>query len=207
MGVGFDWANEEVAVYWRTADGKWEEFYRMPIGEYEFRPFDPEGIDETKPNHVYMRARNGRDTIGLWSYDMKNKRFDEVLYARSDVDVWDVRFHSNGWGASEQNRWRRLRHGQNACRVVRRRGGRHQQPVGRRDSVRAQRPCVESVPGWPHAGVLQQRATGPWYLLPPAGRQIGSDRQPAAALWKATRWRMWSTTPTRRGMASRSPPM
>ena len=97
LGRAFDWANQELRWYWRTEDGKWEAFYRMPVGEFEFRPFIVRGIDEIKPNHVYVTARNGRNTIGLWSYDMKNKRFDEALYARSDVDVAGVLTHSNGW--------------------------------------------------------------------------------------------------------------
>ena len=89
--------SEEYIWYWRTEDGRWEEYYRMPRGESEFRPFIVQGIDETKPNHVYVIARNGRNTFGLWSYDVKKKRFDEALYARSDVDVAGVRFHSNRW--------------------------------------------------------------------------------------------------------------
>ena len=97
FAIGEDRGAEELLWYWRTSDGKWEEFYRLPIGEYEFSPFYVMGMDDTKPHHAYVIARNGNDKQGLWSYDLKNKRFAELVYQRSDVDVAGVRFHSNPW--------------------------------------------------------------------------------------------------------------
>lgn len=97
MAQSYDLGKEERTWYWRTPDEKWQEFYRMPIGETEFRPFGVAGIDDTKPHHAYVVARNGHDKLGLWSYDMKNKRFAEEIYRRSDVDVWGVRYHFNQW--------------------------------------------------------------------------------------------------------------
>lgn len=94
---GVDRRTDELLWYWRTPEGKWEEFFRMPIGEFEFSPFFVQGMDDTKPHHVYVRARNGNDKLGLWSYDLKNKRFAELIYQRSDVDVAGVRYHSNPW--------------------------------------------------------------------------------------------------------------
>lgn len=97
FAAGANRRTDELLWYWRTPEGKWEEFFRMPIGEWEFSPFFVQGMDDTKPHHVYVRARNGNDKLGLWSYDLKNKRFAELIYQRSDVDVAGVRYHSNPW--------------------------------------------------------------------------------------------------------------
>ena len=97
MARGFDVGAEELIWYWRTPEEKWQEFYRMPRTEAEFRPFRVMGIDETKPHHAYVITRNGHDKAGLWSYDMKNGRFAEEIYRRSDVDVAGVRYHRNQW--------------------------------------------------------------------------------------------------------------
>ena len=97
MARGFDVGAEENIWYWRTPEEKWQEFYRMPRSEAEFQPFDVMGVDDTKPHHAYVIARNGHDKSGLWSFDMKNKRFAEAIYRRPDVDVWGVRYHRNPW--------------------------------------------------------------------------------------------------------------
>ena len=46
---------------------------------------------------MLVYANNGHDKVGLWSYDMQNKRFAENVYQREDVDVYGVRYHSNDW--------------------------------------------------------------------------------------------------------------
>jgi dipeptidyl aminopeptidase/acylaminoacyl peptidase len=55
------------------------------------------GLDPSVPGNVLLKAFNGDDKIGLWSYDLKTKEFEELLYRRSDVDVYGVRYHSNTW--------------------------------------------------------------------------------------------------------------
>ena len=49
------------------------------------------------PGNVLMLAHNGDDKQGLWSFNPRTKTFDELLYRRSDVDVYGVRYHSNSW--------------------------------------------------------------------------------------------------------------
>lgn len=93
---GFDLADGEFIWYVRRPGASgWEEIYRL--SEDRFDEFFIENIDETKPDHIYVAAQNGDDKTGLWSFDLNSKNPDELIYRRSDVDVYGVRYHSNSW--------------------------------------------------------------------------------------------------------------
>ena len=95
---GYDEAKRERTWMWRpTTDATWEEIHRVHIDDFEFQPFRVVAKDDAKPGHALVIARNGDDKLGLWSYDMANKRFAELIYRRGDVDVGTVWFHSNEW--------------------------------------------------------------------------------------------------------------
>lgn len=96
LARGFDLPHNELVWYWRRPGGSgWTEFHRQNFDEFE--TFEVLEIDDTKPDHVLVRANNGNDKLGLWSYDVDAKKFDELVYRRSDVDVIGLRHHSNSW--------------------------------------------------------------------------------------------------------------
>ncbi len=96
--IASDESKRELAWMWRpTPDAKWQEIHRVHADEWEFQPFNIWAKDDAKPGHALVTARNGHDTLGLWSYDMANKRFAEAIYRRGDVDVLGVWLHSNTW--------------------------------------------------------------------------------------------------------------
>ncbi|VUD66719.1 Dipeptidyl aminopeptidase BIII [Thalassocella blandensis] len=93
---GIDIQKGEYVWYYRgEKDKDWNEFYRQ--SEDSFEAFFVQGLDNSLPGHVLVVANNGHDKAGLWSYDVKNKKFGEMIYRRNDVDVMGVRFHSNKW--------------------------------------------------------------------------------------------------------------
>ncbi len=93
---GFDVANGEFITYYRPkGTKKWVEVLRQSEDSFESLNFV--GMDEYKPNHALVLANNGHDKVGLWSFDIENKKFDELVYRRNDVDVAGVRYHSNTW--------------------------------------------------------------------------------------------------------------
>ena len=96
--TGNDIKERQIRWMWRPpGETEWVEFRRQGGDDYEFQPFNVLALDDTLPNHVFVRARNGHDTHGLWSFDMKNKRFAELIYRRADVDISGVYYHSNSW--------------------------------------------------------------------------------------------------------------
>jgi dipeptidyl aminopeptidase/acylaminoacyl peptidase len=93
---GFDLAEGDYVSYYRwPGESSWTEAAR--ISEDSFEAADVVAIDDQKPRHWLMRANNGNDMIGLWSYDTDNRRFSELIYRRKDADVYGIRFHSNVW--------------------------------------------------------------------------------------------------------------
>ena len=93
---GVDVGEREFVWYWRAAGGKdWKEFYRMPLDDFEFNPFQVAGIDDAQPNHIFVIARNGHDKLGLWSFDVEKKAFAELVFRHPEVDVDGVVGHSN----------------------------------------------------------------------------------------------------------------
>ena len=93
---GFDRGKDEFIWYIRhPGESDWKEIYRLH--EDSFEDFTVEGVDETKPDTIFVSAQNGRDKRALWEFNVRTKSFGEIIYARSDVDVAGVRFHSNPW--------------------------------------------------------------------------------------------------------------
>ena len=96
LARGFDLASGEFLWYYRKpGTSGWEEVYRQQ--EDRFDTFEIIEFDRSKPNHVLVAANNGSDKLGLWSFDVEKKVLDELIYRRSDVDIWGVRYHSNEW--------------------------------------------------------------------------------------------------------------
>lgn len=94
---GFDIGKGDYVYYvrWR-GEKKWTEAYRQ--SEHSFENFTPTWFDPQKPRNILAAAYNGRDKRSLWSYNLDNKEFEELIYGRSDVDVYGIRYHSNFWG-------------------------------------------------------------------------------------------------------------
>jgi dipeptidyl aminopeptidase/acylaminoacyl peptidase len=96
LGRGFDLGKKSYVWYYRPKGGKgWDEIYRQH--EDSFETFEVLGKDEAVPGNLIVEAHNGNNFEGLWSFNTKTKTFDELIYRRSDVDVYGVRRHSNRW--------------------------------------------------------------------------------------------------------------
>ncbi len=96
MGFGFDVGEREYVLYYRDpGEKKWNDAWRMSEDDFELWQMQPLQLDDAQPGNMLIRAFNGDDKLGLWSYNMKAKKYDELLYRRSDVDVVDVVMHSN----------------------------------------------------------------------------------------------------------------
>lgn len=100
LAQGYDAKKQEYVLYYRDVGEKsWNEYYRM--GEDRWEIWHNDGalwLDEQVPGNVLMRAHNGHDKQGLWSFNTKTKEFGELIYRREDVDVYGLRYHSNSWG-------------------------------------------------------------------------------------------------------------
>ena len=97
LARGYDNADDELIWYWRRPGEKtgWQEFRRQDFNKFE--TFQVLELDDAKPDHVLVRADNGSDKLGLWSFNVNTGEFDELVYRRSDVDVYGIRYHSNTW--------------------------------------------------------------------------------------------------------------
>ena len=95
---GYDRTKRESRWLWRAPGStEWQEFHRQGVDDFEFNRLVVMARDDTKPNHALVFARNGHDTGGLWSFDMENKRFAELIFRHPDVDISGVISHSNRW--------------------------------------------------------------------------------------------------------------
>ena len=93
---GFDEGSDDLVWYVRkTGESGWREMHRMSIDSYE--DFTVYAMDTDRPDSVLVKANNGDDKVGFWSYDFDRKAFGELIYRRDDVDVYGVRWHSNSW--------------------------------------------------------------------------------------------------------------
>lgn len=98
LARGFDIATRDFVFYFRRpGESSWSEFYRVNEDDRESAFVRVLEKDTATPDHVLMLAHNGEDKIGLWSYDMANRQFGELIYRRGDVDVLGIRRHSNFW--------------------------------------------------------------------------------------------------------------
>ena len=96
IGRGLDTQSQSSVWYYRPKGGKgWTEIHRLP--EASFEDFAVLGKDHDVPGNLIVRANNGNNFAGLWSFNTETKQFDEQIYMRNDVDVMGVRYHSNSW--------------------------------------------------------------------------------------------------------------
>lgn len=96
---GFDRRTRDYMFFYRdVGENSWREVYRWTEDQFEGFFFeDIIGLDDSVPGNILVRAFNGDDKLGLWSFNPEAKTFDELIYRRSDVDVYGVRYHSNSW--------------------------------------------------------------------------------------------------------------
>ncbi|MEO1201860.1 MAG: prolyl oligopeptidase family serine peptidase [Pseudomonadota bacterium] len=93
---GFDIAKGDFIWYHRMpGESNWNEIHR--ITEDSFEQFFVDGFDVNARDKLLVTANNGENTAGLWEFDTARKRFSDLVYARRDVDVTGVRYHSNRW--------------------------------------------------------------------------------------------------------------
>lgn len=99
IGRGFRRVSGEYVYYYRDADKKtWRDMYRIKEDSLDlWHGEDVIAVDDMVPGNVLMLAHNGHDKQGLWTFNTNTKTFDELLYRRSDVDVYGIRNHSNSW--------------------------------------------------------------------------------------------------------------
>jgi dipeptidyl aminopeptidase/acylaminoacyl peptidase len=73
-----------------TKGKKWIEFYRLNKNSFEdFQVLGAElNEDGEWLNVAYVAAQNGRDKQGLWRYDLKSKKFLELIFEHPKVDVY-----------------------------------------------------------------------------------------------------------------------
>ncbi len=99
LARGFDRGTQDYVYYYRdVGERSWRDIYH--IDEDDWGIWHGDGlleIDYDVPGNVLMLAHNGDDKQGLWSYNTRTRTFDELLYRRSDVDVYGIRYHSNRW--------------------------------------------------------------------------------------------------------------
>ena len=96
LARGFDTQSSEFIWYYREPESDdWVEFQRQH--EDSFDQFRVWGRDPSVPGNFIVEANNGSDTTGLWSFDPKSRKYDELLYQRKDNDICSVQYHSNGW--------------------------------------------------------------------------------------------------------------
>jgi len=93
---GFDIKKGDYLAYIRwPGERKWTEIYRQ--SEHSYENVTTGWFDEEKPRNLLAIAYNDHDKRGLWSYNLDSRKFEELIYARSDVDVYGFRMHSNTW--------------------------------------------------------------------------------------------------------------
>ena len=98
LARGYDNAKRELIWYWRPPDSRaWVEFRRVHEDEFEFYPFSVVDLDPDKEGHALVIARNGEDTEGLWSYNLQDKAFGELIMRHPRVDIGEITYHSNPW--------------------------------------------------------------------------------------------------------------
>ena len=99
LAQGFDRRTRDYMYYYRdVGENSWREILRWTEDQFEGVFFeDMIGLDDSIPGNILVLAFNGDDKLGLWSFNPATKEFDELIYRRSDVDVYGVRYHSNSW--------------------------------------------------------------------------------------------------------------
>ena len=93
FGSGYDAGKDEYLTYYREKGArKWEIIHRSHRDSFE--DWRPIGLDPEAPGNLLVLGNNGDDKTGLWSYNPKTKKHEELIYRRSDVDI-SYRSHTN----------------------------------------------------------------------------------------------------------------
>jgi dipeptidyl aminopeptidase/acylaminoacyl peptidase len=101
LGFGFDESTDELVNYYREVNSKkWNEFHRQHIDKFD--SFEVWGIDNSKPDTVFVIAHNGENTKALWEFNVKSKTYGEKIYGRSDIDIWRLVGHSDTWNKPDE---------------------------------------------------------------------------------------------------------
>lgn len=82
-----------VFVYRPVGGSGWEEYFRQ--SEDSFETFEYAGQIEGDDDRIYVIANNGHDLEGLWKFNLKTKSFEDLVYRRTDVDLFSTTRHSN----------------------------------------------------------------------------------------------------------------
>ena len=94
--TGYNSASKEVSFYYRPeGSSDWEEYYRYSIDDWE--EFSPVGQVPGERDKVLVIAHNGHDKLGLWSYNMPERKFEDLIFRNENYDGIFVRSHSNVW--------------------------------------------------------------------------------------------------------------
>ena len=93
-------SEDDIWYYRPSGTRDWREIYRK--SRESFEDFTIISLDYPREDYALVIAHNGHDKRGLWTFNLKTAKFDELLYRRKDVDVWGVRYHSNGWTHPQQ---------------------------------------------------------------------------------------------------------
>ena len=93
ISTGFDLSKRELVYYYkRVGDKDWTEIYRL--SEDSFERFSINGLDDQKPDHLFVTAHNGNNTTSLWEFNAATQKFGERIYGRTDVDVLGTLSHT-----------------------------------------------------------------------------------------------------------------
>jgi dipeptidyl aminopeptidase/acylaminoacyl peptidase len=101
IGYGRDGINDEYLTYHRAVgSSEWEVINRLSEDSYE--SWGVVGFDPVDTKNLLVRAHNGNNTAGIWSFDTQQNKLTELVYGRKDVDIGGVRQHSNAWERAEE---------------------------------------------------------------------------------------------------------
>jgi len=90
---GYDGQTKEfLSFYRKKGSGDWQEINRQKVDKFE--TWEAVGVDPLSPEDLLVTAHNGANTVGLWSFNPDSKKYNELIYRRSDGDVYP-RVHSN----------------------------------------------------------------------------------------------------------------
>jgi len=100
IGRGFDASTQDYVFYYRDpGETRWRDVYRIGNDDWGLWHGDGVvGLDDAVPGNLLVLSHNGEDKQSLWSFNTRTKKYEELLYKRSDVDVGGVVSHTNGWG-------------------------------------------------------------------------------------------------------------
>jgi dipeptidyl aminopeptidase/acylaminoacyl peptidase len=96
LAFQFERGSSDITVVMREpGDSDWTPIYTNKATSYE--DFTVNGMDPDNEDRMIVTAHNGRDKEAIWTFDYKNKKFDELIFAHPFVDAGGTVTHSNPW--------------------------------------------------------------------------------------------------------------